>query len=303
MPRVTTRTLVMLVLALLAPMASAAAGPPASPLPPGFVEIESGPLGGSVWQGRVPDTSLPGVRRPTVVYLPPQFSPRTRYPVVYLLQGVPGSPYQYVFGLDLAGRADQLIGGDHLPPFIAVIPPAGLTPRFTGEWTGIWEDYLVRDAVPWADRHLPTIARAGGRTIAGLSAGGYGAVDIGLRPPRLFGTLESWSGVFTAPHDGSLAHADARQLAAHDPSELALREAPLLRQLRTRVFLSSGTGDLRSARAARAFAGELSRLGIAHRLWLGAGGHDGRLWRAQLPAALGYALSAPVTGYASGSGQ
>ena len=36
-------------------------------------------------------------------------------------------------------------------------------------------------------------------------------------------------------------HADAAGLHGHDPSLLAAREAPLLRRLKTRFFLSSGT--------------------------------------------------------------
>jgi len=32
------------------------------------------------------------------------------------------------------------------------------------------------------------------RTIAGLSAGGFGAVGIALRHPRLFRRVESWGG-------------------------------------------------------------------------------------------------------------
>jgi enterochelin esterase-like enzyme len=209
---------------------------------------------------------------------------------VYLLQGFRGSPYQYIDGLDLAQTADQLITAGTVPPFIAVMPPAGLTTRFVGEWTGVWEDDLVHDVVPWVDRHLPTIAAPDGRTIAGLSAGGYGAVDIGLRHPRLFATFESWSGSFTAPHDGSLAHADAAARAAHDPSSLLPHEAPLLQRLGTRFFLSAGTGDRADLRAARSFAADLGSLQLPHRLWLGRGSHNGRLWRAQLVPALEYAL-------------
>jgi enterochelin esterase-like enzyme len=216
---------------------------------------------------------------------------------VYLLQGFRGSPYQYVVGLSLAQRADALINAHKVQPFIAVIPPAGVTARYDGEWTGDWEKYLVREVVPWADRHLPTQATAAVRVAAGLSAGGYGAVDIGLRHPRLFGTLESWSGSFISPHDGSLAHADTAELAAHDPALLVRREAPLLRDLRTRFFLSSGTRDRATARATESFARELSSLRIVHRLWLGPGGHNGRFWSSQLAPALRYALPAdPAAG-------
>jgi enterochelin esterase-like enzyme len=268
----------------------AARGSP-QPVLRGFQQFIEGPDGGVVVQGKIANPEVPNAWRTTVVYVPPKFSRSRRYPVVYLLQGVPGAPYQYVFGLALARRADELITAGELPPFIAVMPPAGFTPRFRGEWTGVWEDYLVRNVVPWVDRHLPTVATAHGRIVAGLSAGGYGAVDIGLRHPRLFGTLEAWSGSFTAPHDGSLAHADRAELAAHDPALLVRSEAPLLRQLRPRFFLSCGTRDRLTARATTAFARELSSLSIANRVWLGPGGHDGRFWASQLVPALRYALS------------
>src|SRR5438067_2115693 len=83
------------------------------------------------------------------------------------------------------------------PPFVAVMPPAGLTGRFDGEWTGPWERFFVSAVVPWASAHLPIGRSPPARSIAGLSAGGYGAVDIGLRHLRMFGTLEAWSGSFT----------------------------------------------------------------------------------------------------------
>jgi enterochelin esterase-like enzyme len=281
-----------LVLLLALPPFGLGATPSPGLLPASFSLIQRGPDGGSIWQGRIPNAAVPQARRPTLIYLPPGLSVANRYPVVYLLQGFPGSPYQYVSGLGLASLADELVARNELPPFIAVVPPAGVTTRFDGEWTGVWEQYLVRDVIPWVDAHLPTRAQADGRAVAGLSAGGYGAVDIGLRHPGLFGALESWSGYFTAPGDGSLANASPSVQAAHDPSLLVRREAKLLRSLGTRFFLSSGTThDRAGARAAQVFASELATLGLAHRLWLAPGAHDGKLWRTQFPAALRYALT------------
>lgn len=260
-------------------------------LPAGFHQIASGPDGGAVVQGWIPNRVVPRFFRATLVYLPPGYDPARRYPVVYLLQGFPGSPYQYVDGIDLPSYADPRIAGRSLPPFIAVIPPAGID-AYHGDWTGDWEQYLVRDVVPWADANLPTIADRAGRILAGLSAGGYGAVDIGLRHPLLFSTLEAWSGYFHPLRAGALVHARPAGLRAHDPSLLARREAPLLRRLGTRIFLSSGTThDRETAAGTRTFSKELRGLKLPHRLWLGPGGHDGRLWRAQLPAALAYALA------------
>ena len=276
--------------AVLAGLALGAGGHATGGIPSGFHQIAAGPDGGVVIQGWVRNSLEPRFFRPTVVYLPPGYDPTRRYPVLYLLQGFPGSPYQYVDGIDLPSYADPRIAAGSLPPFIAVIPPAGID-AYHGDWTGIWEQYLVRDVVPWVDSNLPTIAARRGRLLAGLSAGGYGAVDIGLRHPGLFSTLESWSGYFHPLRAGALVHADRAERQAHDPSLLVRRESPLLHQLGTRFFLCSGTThDRATAAGTKAFSEELRALHLPHRLWLGPGGHDGSLWRAQLPAALAYAF-------------
>jgi enterochelin esterase-like enzyme len=242
-------------------------------LPPAWTEIQTGPEGGSVWQGPIPDRFVAGATRPAVVYLPPGASSRRRYPVLYLLHGLPGSPYSFVFGLRLAAIADGLIATGHIAPFIGVMPSANTTSLYKGEWTGARADYIVRGVVPWTDEHLPTMARAADRTLAGLSAGGTGAIEIGLTHPRTFGALEAWSGTF----------AELERRTA--------RTAPLLRHEDTRFFLSCGsTADRRTAGLTRRFARELDALRLSHELLLEPGGHDGRFWRRQLPRALEFAL-------------
>ena len=260
-------------------------------VPPARVQITQGPAGGTVWAGTIPNRFVPAARRTALVYLPPHPSSTPRYPVVFLLQGFPGSPYSFVDGLRLPQVSDRLIATHAVLPFVAVMPPAGLTGRFDGEWTGPWERFFVCGVVPWADAHLPIARSSSKRTVAGLSAGGYGAVDMGLRHLSMFGTLEAWSGSFTSPHDGSLRGADAAARAAHDPTLLADREAARVRRLGVRFFLSCGsTHDRATAAGTRAFARLLTTLRLPHRLWLGPGGHDGRFWRSQLVPALEYAL-------------
>ena len=271
--------------------ARVAVDPPAL-LPRSFTQVEQEGAGGSLWQGLIPDPAVPALKRPTLVYLPPNAARGRRYPVLYLLEGFPGSPYEFSDGLRLGEAADTAIAGGEVRGFIAVIPPAGVNSRFNGEWTGIWEDYVVNDVVPWIDVHLPTEATGAGRAVAGLSAGGYGALDIGLRHPTLFGTMEAWSGYFRPSRDGSLRHADGQELAAHDPSLLVRTEAARLRRLGTRFYLSSGTtGDHLTAASTRRFAEELASLRLPYELWLRPGRHDGRFWRSQLGPALRYALS------------
>jgi enterochelin esterase-like enzyme len=285
--------LLLLAAAVAGAAAAAASSAPASPsqaLLSSFVEIARGPAGGTIWQGVIGNGAYPRSRRLSLVYFPPGFSPAHRYPTLYILHGIRGSPYSIANGLRFATFADNAIVTRQVRPFLAVMPPAGLTPRFRGEWTGVWGRYVVDDVVTWTDRNLPALRLRSARAIAGLSAGGYGAADIGLRHPTLFGTIESWSGSFFAPHDGSLRHASAKALAANDPTLLVERNAPLLRRLRTRFFLSCGRDDRGNLVYSTDFTQLLSALGIRHQAIFAAGGHNGRFWEAQLPAALRYAF-------------
>ena len=273
------------------PSADAAVREAAAVAPSGWTRISAGPDGGTVWQGVIPQPGALGRGRASLVYLPPGARRSARYPALYLLHGLRGSPYSYVGGLRLAAVADGLIHGRQVPPFVAVMPPAGATPQFDGEWTGPWERSLVADVVPWADRHLPLARERGARTVAGFSAGAYGSLDIALRHPGVFGTIESWSGYFSAPHDGSLAGASASERLAHDPSALVRSQAERLRAEGVRVFLSAGRREPRTLAATRKFARELASLGIRHVTHVDAGGHHGSTWRAVLPAGVRYAFA------------
>ncbi len=276
--------------ALAPPAALRASAAAADLLPSSFTRIAVGPAGGTVWQGVIPGAPWRHGPRPSLVYLPPGIDRSLRYPVVYLLHGIRGAPYSFLGGLQLTLIADHLISTKRARPFIAVMAPAGDDAAYRGEWTGVWETYLVRSVLPYVDHALPTIARAQGRVIAGLSAGGYGALDISLRHPGEFGTVEAWSGYFRAPNDGSLAHASTAQLAAHDPSLLIPAQAAALRSAKVRFYLTSGAQDHEALAQTRRFARLLTSLGLRATLVITSGGHTTSSWRAGLPAALTFAI-------------
>ena len=256
---------------------------------PGFSPVAPGPAGGQVLRG-----TFPGTERPGYVYLPPGFSEAVRYPVVYLLHGMRGSPEEYIAATQLPSFADTEIAAGRLRPFIAVLPAAGATSAYDGEWAGPWERALVDEIVPWIDARLPTQPDAAGRVIAGLSAGGFGAVDIGLRHPSLFGTIESWSGYFTPVPDGPFKHATRTVLAAHNPTRLVFEDESILARAKTRFFVSTGPPHSRWAPPSQTidYADRLHALGLRYTLRI----YANKLgeWRDQVDDGLRWALGPAV---------
>ena len=279
--------------ALAIPFAAAPASPPSGAPPlPGWTLVRTGSDGGTVWTGRIPSTIVHDGRT-SAVYLPPGFDRTRRYPVLYLLSGLPGSPSSFYDGLRLADVADSTIA-ETGRPFIAVAPVGGpVRNAGNAEWAGIWERYVVQDVVPWVDANLPTLPDRGARALAGLCAGGFGAMDIGLRNPMLFGTLESWEGYF-APEfkDGPFANASPAVLAANDPTLSVRRQALLVRSLGTRFYVSvGGNHGVVLRRRSLDFDALLGRLQLPHELWTLPPADSGHFWRATIPSGLAYAAA------------
>ena len=261
----------------------------AAVLLPGFAPAGASPGGGVLLRGVFPDALAPQPLQPGYVYLPPNFTRAKRYPVIYLLHGIRGNPTEYTNALDLRAYADQQITAGALRPFIAVVPAAA-DDNYRGEWAGPWERYITHAVVPFVDRFLPTIAAPAGRVLAGLSAGGYGAFDIGLRDPHLFGALESWSGYFHPLHDRPFRNVGIAALRANDPKLLLRAKAKLLRRLDIRLFVSTGPSHSRWAPPSEsiAFAGEARalRLPVTYRSFHSRKGH----WRDEFHAGLSWAF-------------
>jgi S-formylglutathione hydrolase FrmB len=119
----------------------------------------------------------------------------TRYPVLYLLHGALGAYKDWA-----ANGAEGMVGD---LPVIVVMPDDGRDGSYS-DWYGselievgqppAWESFHVGELVPWIDAHYPTIAAPGGRSVAGLSAGGEGAMKYAASHPGVFGAAGEFSG-------------------------------------------------------------------------------------------------------------
>jgi enterochelin esterase-like enzyme len=248
---------------------------------------------GTVQRFYVASEALGGRRQPVDVYLPPGYAthPHVRYPVFYLLHGVPGRPGAFLQTVRLGVVEDILLARHRMRPMILVMP-FGSTGSFTDkEWAnGVhphegWETFVSRDLVAAVDARYRTIRSGSARALGGLSEGGYGALNIGLHHPGRFQVLESWSGYERADDVRSIFGGSPAVLRWNSPSALIGARARALRTDHSFVWFYTASGDTMRAQNT-SFARQLRNLGVAHKFTLYRGGHDWALWRAQAADAL-----------------
>lgn len=136
-----------------------------------------------------------------VVLLPPGYSHGAqRYPVLYLLHGTPGSDQDWA-RQGAANILDSLLRAGRIPPLVAVMP-SGVGPKggSNDSWADnyvpgdLMETQFLRDLMPAVAAHFRLLRGQTHTAIAGLSSGGYGAVNLALRHPNMFGLALDFSG-------------------------------------------------------------------------------------------------------------
>lgn len=140
--------------------------------------------------------------RDLYVYLPPDYDEDKFYPSVYVLTGFTGRGKMLLndsaFTPNFAGRMDKLINGGKIRPMIAVLPDCfthyGGSQYINSSATGNYEDYLVKEIVPFVDAEFQTLKDKNSRAVMGKSSGGYGALVMAMRHADLFGLACSTSG-------------------------------------------------------------------------------------------------------------
>lgn len=245
---------------------------------------------------------LGGMKVRCNIILPRDYATSGRtYPVLYLLHGYTDDYSAWVTKSRLT---------DYAKPYgeIIVMPEGG-----TGWYVNnqadpklAWEDYLILDLIPYIDSHYRTVRTRQGRAIAGLSMGGYGAMTLGLRHPRVFAAVASLSGALSsAQPDFAKGANDAKLLrvladdfgppenpgrAGEDPFELAKKlpagEMPDL-------YISVGSSDF-LLESNRSFAHLLSDLKLRYRYCEVPGQHEWPVWDSEIQRVL--ELEAPVIG-------
>jgi enterochelin esterase-like enzyme len=145
-----------------------------------------------------------GANRRAIIYTPPGFSKKKKYPVLYLLHGIGGDEKEWLNGGKPQVILDNLYAAGKIEPMIVVMPNgrAMKDDRAGGnifdsakvQAFATFEKDLLNDLIPFIEKKYPVLKDREHRAIAGLSMGGGQSLNFGL------GNLDkfAWVGGFSS---------------------------------------------------------------------------------------------------------
>ncbi len=331
------RALVATLVALVACSNGSAPAPAPTPKVPATAVVTP-PAGASgiVKEATLKSASL-GVDKRYLVYLPAGYeSSGKRYPVFYYLHGLGGNEDNWVEGGKIDKAADELglqailimLDGDDafyvngigavdydkcLQDGVGLFMPGHETKRTTCVRKRDYDTYVTKDLIAHVDATYRTIATREGRAIAGLSMGGFGALQLSMRHTDLFSAAASHSGLVSLLYGGPVPYkagkvellTDVRtwggpyveikkwmigllgEDVAHwrkfDPSALVADLAPGTLAL----YIDCGTEDEFLFHNQAAYLHDLLlEKNIEHTYFTGPGNHSFSFWRQRVPESL-----------------
>jgi putative tributyrin esterase len=217
------------------------------------------------------------------------FTTENRYPVLYLLHGLTGHYRSFEAHSNLTRYLERY-------QFIAV-SIEGENSWYVNSATNPkekWEDYFLSDILSDVGERF-RINGGDARAIAGISSGGYAAINLALKYPGLFFFAGSLSGAVTAPRDPEFdkafknfgftdifGPADSKTRKENDVFLLAEKAEP---QHTTFIFMACGTED-DTIIGNHQFADLLRKRHIAYEMTEFPGQHEWSFWEAALPQML-----------------
>jgi len=232
-------------------------------VPPSFVECDGQ---GVIFRSRFP-SSVAGPRRSYHAYLPPCYGQDGRaYPVIYLIHGSIQTDSHWL-ELGLFEYASEGINSGRYPPFIVIMPFSGRLGNISSGGNNSIEGVTVDNLLPFVERTFCTWNEPAGRSIGGISRGGYWALEIAFNNPDLFGATAGHSSHLRLETDP----AKYNPLVISD--EVDLSDMRIWLDRGEKDFLRPGQDQLHE---------ELTSMGIPHAYYVNPGGHSDLYWAAHI---------------------
>lgn len=243
-----------------------------TPAPKGFDKPQEGIQKGSIDTANYRSTTVDTVRN-ALVYTPPGFSKKKKYPVLYLLHGIGGDEFEWFNNGQPHIILDNLYADGKLEPMIVVLPNgrAMKNDRATGnifapdkvEAFARFEKDLLTDLIPFIEDNYPALTDRDNRALAGLSMGGGQSLNFGLANIDTF----AWVGGFS-----SAPNTKAPKELLPDPEKA--KDLKLL-------WISCGEDDglMNFSKRTHDY---LDEHGVPHIFYVEPGGHDFNVWKNDL---------------------
>jgi enterochelin esterase-like enzyme len=238
--------------------------------PPGFDSLRA-----AIPHGKIDtityNSKTVGVKRRTLIYTPPGYSKKNKYPVLYLLHGIGGDEKEWLIGGHPEIILDNLYAQGKVQPMIVVLPNgrAMKDDRATGnifdsakvQAFATFEKDLLNDLIPFIERQYPVFTDQPHRAIAGLSMGGGQSLNFGL------GNLDqfAWIGAFSAAPN------------TKKPEELLPDPAAAKSKLKL-LWISCGASDALVLFSQRTHD-YLLKNNVPHIFYIEPGVHDFKVWK------------------------
>ncbi|SEI91503.1 Enterochelin esterase [Dyadobacter koreensis] len=239
-------------------------------MPKGYDAIQPGVASGKIDTISYKSKTVGSTRR-ALVYTPPGFSKKKKYPVLYLLHGIGGDEKEWLKGGNPQLILDNLYAEEKIEPMIVVMPNgrAMKDDRATGNIMAqdkvaafaTFEQDLLKDLIPFVESKYPVLKNRENRAIAGLSMGGGQALNFGL------GNLDqfAWVGGFSSAPNTKI------------PSELMPNPQDAKEKLKL-LFISCGDND-RLITFSKRTHDYMFEHSVPHVYYIEPGVHDFKVWK------------------------
>jgi S-formylglutathione hydrolase FrmB len=242
---------------------------------------------------------------PYCVVLPPSFDEdkARHFPVLYFLHGL-GDNEQFFVHSGAWNLIQDMRDRGELKDFL-IVTPEGRSSFYINARDGNqrYEDFLVREFLPYIEQHYRAAPGRTNRAISGISMGGYGALHLAFHHPQLFSSVSAHSAAlidklptFLA---GTTPDSPRSRLLGHvfgnppDPAfweqnnPIAISRTGNLANIG--IYFDCGDeDDFGFDSGARILDKVLSSRHIAHEFHIYSGRHDAIYFAAHLPASLGF---------------
>jgi enterochelin esterase-like enzyme len=262
--------ILMLLMAVVAGSHLTFSQPSQKEAPTGFDQVRSGFHTGKIDTIQYKSTTV-GTTRKALIYTPPGYQKKKKYPVLYLLHGIGGDEKEWLKGASPQVILDNLYAEKKIEPMIVVMPNgrAMKDDRAVGnvfdkdkiEAFATFEKDLLNDLIPFIEKNYRVLTDREHRAIAGLSMGGGQSLNFGLGNLNKF----AWVGGFSSAPN------------TRQPEELLPNPQEAKKQLKL-LWISCGDKDNLISVSKRTHD-YLYENKVPHIYYIEPGVHDFKVWK------------------------